>query len=931
MTSPENKIEKLLEIILQLSKEVHPRNKGSQSITLDSSLERDLALDSLARVELLWRIDREFDIALPEQTLAIAETPRDLLRAISSANKTPKASFSTEPGFLSLGDVDAAPEDAQTLVDVLDWYVRSHPNRSHIYLYGEEEKGEEITYADLQKGAAAVAAGLRELDVHPGHGVAIMLPTSRDYFFSFFGILLAGAIPVPLYPPVRLSQIEDHLRRHAAILNNALISILITLPEALPVARLLKSQVEKLRKVVTVQELSAAKGEAAWPGLNSEDIAFLQYTSGSTGTPKGVVLTHANLLSNIRAMGQATQMDSTDVIVSWLPLYHDMGLIGAWLCSLYYASQLVLMSPLTFLARPERWLWAIHRHRGTISAGPNFAYQLCLNKIQEQNIEDLDLSSWRMACNGAEPVSAETITHFTERFAAYGFRPEAMAPVYGLAESSVALAFPPLHRGPVIDRIQRKPFVESGRALQTEMADEDGLLFVACGQPLAGHEIRIVDPRGRELPEREEGRLQFKGPSSTSGYFRNPEDTRNLFQKDWLNSGDLAYMAGGDVYITGRSKDIIILAGRNIYPYELEEAVGNIPGIRKGCVAVFGSKDQKSVQERIVILAETRNTGDEDHDKLHHAIENAAVDLLGIPISEIVLVPPHTVLKTSSGKIRRSASREVYEQGGTAEGKKAVWRQFARLLWAGVLPELRRLRRVTVDFMYASYTWTLFCMVTPFAWTAVAVAPKFSWSYGIFRQATRLLVRLSGTPLKMEGEEHLHQYGHFVLVANHSSYLDSLFLVAILPYNLSYVAKRELTTQFFTRVFLERIQTEFVERFDKQRGVADARQVSRVVQEGRSLVFFPEGTFYRMPGLLPFHMGAFVAAAEAEVPVIPVTIKGTRSLLRAGSWFPRRSAVTIKVSKPIPPDGRDWASAVRLRDKARVEILKHCGDPDLAD
>ncbi len=208
---------------------------------------------------------------------------------------------------------------------------------------------------------------------------------------------------------------------------------------------------------------------------------------------------------------------------------------------------------------------------------------------------------------------------------------------------------------------------------------------------------------------------------------------------------------------------------------------------------------------------------------------------------------------------------------------------------------------------------------------------EFAWRYGILRQTARLLIKLSGTPLKMEGEQHLHQHGHFVLVANHSSYLDSLFLVALLPYNLTYVAKRELTARFFTRVFLERIGTNFVERFDKQRGVGDARQIAQAVREGKSMVFFPEGTFYRMPGLHPFHMGAFVAAAEAKAPVIPVVIKGTRSLLRAGSWFPRQSAVTVKVCEPIPPDDRDWTSAVRLRDKARAEILKHCGEPDLAE
>lgn len=923
--------EALLDIIRRLSEEMHPRKRGVIQVNLDSSLEKDLGIDSLGRMELLLRIEENLDVSLSEQVLASAETPRDLLRAVSAAGGRREAAAPPEIQKAPSAKAAAVPEEAKTLVDVLDWHVGSHPDGLHIYLYGEGEREEVITYEALRQGADAVAAGLIERGLQPGQTVAIMLPTGRDYFYSFFGILLAGGIPVPLYPPARLSQIEDHLRRHAAILDNALSPILVTMQEAQSVARLLKSQVTGLRSVVTARELSAGGGRYTRPTLKSDDIAILQYTSGTTGTPKGVVLTHANLLANIRAMGNNVEASSRDVFVSWLPLYHDMGLIGAWLGSLYYAMQLVLMPPLTFLARPERWLWAIHRHRGTISGGPNFGYELCIGKIDDEKIKGLDLSSWRMAFNGAEAVSPRTISGFLERFSKYGFRDEAFAPVYGLAESSVGLAFPPLNRGPVVDRVKREPFVRDRRALPAEDDDRNALDFVASGQPLAGHDIRVVDDAGRELGERLEGRLQFKGPSATSGYFRNPEASSRLFQGEWLDAGDLAYMAGGDVFITGRSKDIIIRAGRNIYPDELEEAVGNIDGVRKGCVAAFGSRDAVSGTERLVILAESRETDEGILERLRSEINSVTVDLLGEPPEDVILAPPHTVLKTSSGKVRRAASRDLYESGEIGGSGRAVWRQFVRLAWAGLVPQLRRFRRAAAEFFYASYVWALFLFLAAITWTLVAIMPNVAWRRTLIRAMARIAILLSGTPLTVRGLEKLPSEGACVIVANHSSYLDGIMLTAALPALFGYVAKRELTGSFIPRIFLRRIRAEFVERFDMERGLDDARRVSKSVQEGRAIVFFPEGTFTRAPGLRPFHMGAFITAAETGAPVVPVTIRGTRSMFRAYSWFPRRGAVTVTIGEPVKPEGSGWSAAIKLRDSARLEILRHCGEPDLTE
>ncbi len=923
----------LLETIRQLTAELHMRPEAAIPVTLDSSLERDLGIDSLGRVELLARIEQAFGISLPEQVFATAETPRDLLQAVLAATRATVTHADMQRAEAPAW-VQDEPSDAMTLPEVLDWHVRAHPDRTHITLLDAEGGETAITYAALRDGAEEIAAGLLERGLQPGQSVAIMLPTSREYFCCFLGILLAGGVPVPIYPPARPSQIEDHLRRHAGILSNALAAMLITVPAAKPVARLLQAQVESLRMVVTAGELSGS-GRAPGVALRPENIALLQYTSGSTGNPKGTVLTHTNLLANIRAMGRAVQISSTDVFVSWLPLYHDMGLIGAWMGSLYYAFPLVVMSPLGFLARPEHWLWAIHKHRGTLSASPNFGYELCLRKISDSVLEGLDLSSWRIAFNGAEPVSPETIAHFAQRFGHYGLRPQAITPVYGLAECSVGLAFPPPGRGPLIDCIKRDSFMRTGHAEPAGREEADALRFIACGRPLSGHEIRIVDATGRELGERVEGHLEFKGPSATGGYFRNPEQTRLLFHGEWLDSGDFAYLAEGDIYLTGRSKDIIIRAGRNIYPYELEEAVGNIPGIRKGCVAVFGSPDPATGTERLVVLAETRETSPAQLETLRGQINSLTLDILGMPADNIVLAPVHSVLKTSNGKIRRAACRELFEKGG-ATPTRAVWWQVTRLAWAGILPQLRRGIRVVSDVCYAAYTWALFWLLAPLTWLAAALLPRPAWSWAASHASARLYARLTATPLVVRGLENLPPAAPCVLVSNHASYLDGVVLVAVLSGKLSsagyfsFVAKRELLDSFVSRTYLQRIGSDFVERFESQRSLADVKQVAHSLQSGRSPVFFPEGTFSRIPGLMPFRMGAFVVAAEAGAPVVPVSIRGTRSMLRDGHWFPRRGIITVTIGKPIVPEGKGWTEAIRLRNMARAEISRRCGEPDLA-
>ena len=919
---------RLLDLIRQFLNEARPGRRIT--VTLDSSLERDLGVDSLGRVELLLRAERAFGVSMPERALTSVETPRDLLRILLSAH-APSAAVEKAVRTLTLAMDTALPERAGTLLEVLDWHVARHPDQVQIHLYDEDEREHDLSYAELAAGAEAAAAALVDGGLEPAQAVAIMLPTGRDYFFTFYGILIAGGIPVPIYPPLRLAQIEDHMRRHAGILANAQVTMMITVPEAKPVVMLLRSQVPSLRSVMTPAEFEPGGKLELHPRLSAEDTAFLQYTSGSTGNPKGVVLTHANLLANIRAMGQAVGATTHDVFVSWLPLYHDMGLIGAWLGSLYHGFPLVIMSPLAFLSRPQRWLWAIHRHRGTLSAAPNFAYELCLRKIEDVDIEGLDLSSWRYAFNGAEPVSPDTITAFRDRFAAYGLRAGAIAPVYGLAECSVGLAFPPPERGPVIDRIKREPFMTSGRAISAHEDEHEVLRMVACGLPLPEHQVRVVDAAGFEVGERQEGRLQFKGPSATSGYYRNPEETRKLFVGDWLDSGDYAYIVDGEIYLTGRVKDVIIRGGRNIFPYDLEQAVGNIPGIRKGCVAVFGSTDPVSGTERLVVLAETRATEDAEREDLRHKINEVAVDVLGTPVDDVVLAPPHTVLKTSSGKIRRAASREFYERGGRATRPAPVWWQVARLMWAAAAPQGRRVARAVTAVAYGCYVLVCFALLAPLTWLAVALIANPEWCRPLIHYAARIFLRLARVPVACHGIGNLPA-GLCVLAANHTSYLDGIVLAAVLPprFRYAFAAKREFARQLIPRLFLRGIGAVYVERYDVQQGAEDVGQFAAALQAGNVPVFFPEGAFDRRAGLKPFRTGAFAVAARAGVPVVPVAIRGARPILRDDSWLARQGAVTIIFGLPLSALGSDWEATVKLRDAVRGEILRAGGEPDLA-
>jgi fatty-acyl-CoA synthase len=923
--------QRIVEAARKLALEVSgPR--AASAVTATASLERDIGLGSLERVELLLRLETVLGRELDDRFLLL-DTPREIARALPGA-----PALSMKPAehvaATALSPTALRLDDVTTIHEALRRRAAAEPGRVHIYLH-DDTGARQITYGELWDGTARIAMSLATRGLRRGEPVAIMLPTGLDYLQAFMGVLAAGAVAVPLYPPARLDRMGEYLQRQARILANAGARLLIAMPEAAPVARLLRGAAPALETITTADALRSGPEPHSPPDVAiGGDVALIQYTSGSTGDPKGVALTHANLLANIRAITAGLEMRPTDVGVSWLPLYHDMGLIGTWLCTLVQAIPLALMSPLAFLARPERWLWTIHQRRATLSAAPNFAYELCVRKVRDEAVEGLDLSSWRCALNGSEPVSPRTLDRFARRFARHGFRREAFMPVYGLAESTVALCFPPLGRGPLVDRVAREPFAREERAVPVAADAGATLDFVSIGRPLPEHEVRVVDERGDDVPERVVGRVVFRGPSCMAGYYRNAEATAAVsLPGGWLDSGDLAYRAGGELFVVGRLKDLIIKSGRNLVPQEIEEVAGSIPGIRKGCVTAFGIPDEATGTERLVVLAESRAESSEERERLEREVVASVAAVVDVPPDVVRVVPPGAIPKTPSGKVRRSAAREAFETGVIGKTHRVPLRLRLGVLAGALAAGLRASRRSLLRGLYIGYlalaTAAAAILLVPLLWVLARFLPPGRPVRLLSRHACRIALRIAGCRLEVEGAGRLPRQGPLVLVANHTSYADTPALIAALPIDLVFVAMQEILRWPLVGLIVRRAGHPTVDRWHPQRSVADATTVETRLRASEVVLFFPEGSFSSASGLRPFRLGAFEAAVAAGALVVPVALRGARYVLRAGRRFPRPGRIHVWVGEPIPVDGEGWRAALQLRDRAAEAIAAHCGEPRL--
>ena len=561
-----------------------------------------------------------------------------------------------------------------TLVELLRLRAESEPDRpSYVYLNDGELDEISITYKELERQAKAIAAWLLDHGAYHER-VLLLYPPGLEYLAAYFGCLYAGAIAVPAYPP-RLNRPTPRIQGIVADAGARF---------ALTTGDILADLERRFEQTPDLQELNwldtriiPAGMETAWvePQIAPADLAFLQYTSGSTSQPKGVMVTHANLLHNLRQIYESFHLFDPSIIqsgvVSWLPTYHDMGLIGSILGSLYIGNKLVVLSPLAFLQRPLRWLQAISRYGAGVSGGPNFAYDACIEKVKPEIIETLDLSRWKLAFTGAEPVRQTTLERFADVFAPSGFRKEAFFPCYGLAEATLFVTGGDGPQGVKLLPVRRSG-LENGQAILADEPEPGIVPMVSCGKPRLGQQILIVDPETNlPCPDGRIGEIWLKGGSVAQGYWNRPEETQRVFnahlQVDqegaFLRTGDLGFLWEGELYISGRLKDLIIIRGANHYPQDIELTVEKShPALQSSGGAAFSVEVEG--HEQLVVLQEVnRQSRHGDLSDAIQAIRMAISENHDLQVYEILLIRPLTAPKTSSGKIQRHACKKAYLDG----------------------------------------------------------------------------------------------------------------------------------------------------------------------------------------------------------------------------------------------------------------------------
>jgi acyl-CoA synthetase (AMP-forming)/AMP-acid ligase II len=554
-----------------------------------------------------------------------------------------------------------------TIVDLLRRHAIHQGWRpAYTFLVDGEAEKKNLTYEELDRRSRAIGASL-QLAGATGGCALLLYPSGLEFIAAFLGCLYAGVIAIPAYPPLpnrpqqRLQGIIEDSQAAIVLTTNAVIAAAGRVISEMPYAK-------KLRWIAT-DDIADRLGEK-WrePAINGDTLAMLQYTSGSTSDPKGVMVSHSNLLSNEGMIQKAVRQTKDSVFVGWLPLYHDMGLIGITLQTLFLGARSVLMAPTAFLQKPFRWLQAVSEYRAAVSGGPNFAYDLCVRRISPDQRSRLDLSGWTVAFNGAEPISCETLERFSAAFATCGFRKEAFYPCYGLAEATLFVSGGQTGRMPVVRTFQATA-LENNRAILTDHEQVGGRHLVGCGNNLSDQRIAIVHPEFlTECLQGEVGEVWVSGPNVAQGYWRHPDETEQLFRAylprtgegPFLRTGDLGFVLDGELFITGRLKDLVIIDGRNHYPQDIELTVQKShAAIRPGGCAAFSANFDG--RERLVVVAEIdRRHRDLDRNEIVKAIRLAVAEQHELRIEHVWLLKTEKVPKTSSGKIQRRACRSNF-------------------------------------------------------------------------------------------------------------------------------------------------------------------------------------------------------------------------------------------------------------------------------
>ena len=508
--------------------------------------------------------------------------------------------------------------------------------------------------------AKAIQSSFEAHGMRPGDRVVLILPTGSELICAYFAAMLGGGIPaLAAVPSHRVAEATRYRGLIASVLGNAEARLVYCEED---VAAVLRSDEGDHLFGARILRPSDAPDDPACPDtviVRTDQVATIQYSSGTTGSPKGVMLSHGAMLNYMRLLRSGVGLTPEDVHVNWAPLYHDMGLFGAFLLPLLCGCPTVLIPTMDFLREPTLWLWALHAYDGAVSWAPNFAYSLCTKRVADEEIEGLDLSRWRLAFNASEPVLAETIEGFARRFTPFGYRPEAMTPAWGLAETVMVITAHPASEAPRVEVVDRQIMASEGRA----STSAEGLPLVATGKAMAPCELEIRNPAtGARLGDRQVGDIWLRSNCLFLGYHGDPKLTEQVVSNGWLRSGDRGYVVDGHLFFVSREKDLIVIGGEKYAPHDVETAVNRVPGVREGCAVAFGLLDPAHGTEVLGVVAETRQQDASARKELARSIRHEVMRATGLGIRHLKLVPPGGVSKTTSGKLARGATRRRYPE-----------------------------------------------------------------------------------------------------------------------------------------------------------------------------------------------------------------------------------------------------------------------------
>ena len=550
-----------------------------------------------------------------------------------------------------------------TFSERLQSHLHQTPERVAVTLQFANLPDLPISYSQLLRGAQGFSASLKKEGIASGEVVLLILRHGEELIYSYFGAIIHGAIPsVMSFLTEKLSP-ERYRADLSTLISVTRPAAIVTYGEFVDEVREALKGGDSVRAVIVVESVPAEKVNiSSWSGLKRkpEDIALLQHSSGTTGLQKGVALSHQAVFNQLDAYSKVLGLNEKDVIVSWLPLYHDMGLIAGFLLPILYGIPLVLMSPFDWVRAPYRLMQSVSKYKGTLSWLPNFAYNFCAQKIRDRHLEGVDLSTWRAVINCSEPVRWESHLAFQEKFQAYGLPENALHSSYAMAENVFAVTQSTLGSKPRVEVIEREAFMME--RVVRDANDKASVTVMSSGHALPNVQIKIVDEKGNELPERVIGEIALKSDCMLTGYYNRPDATEKAFVDGWYVTGDYGFISGGEIFVSGRKKDMIIVGGKNVYPQDLEMLSYEVPGVHAGRSVAFGLFDEEQGTEEVVIIAEADSDDESENQKIAELIRQHVTKNSAIALRHVKVVGPKWILKTSSGKTARSANKEKYLQ-----------------------------------------------------------------------------------------------------------------------------------------------------------------------------------------------------------------------------------------------------------------------------